>query len=206
MGSEASKPVQPPDDWEPQGARKEFEIISPVSDISNPSEMKGARHNRIRQQRLHHPNQNTGPGGNETSKRAGKDNVQKRLDERYDQDHPQQQQQHQKKQLHGKQQLHSFKNPQSNTRRISRTVTAELPPNVMKGGGIRSGKTQQDRKSTSSSSTDLPPPSSFYFPTNDENRLSTTNNRVAATAAAAAAAAGSNDGDGDGDATADANV
>lgn len=39
MGSEASKTVDPPDDWEPKGAVKSFEIISPVSDISNPSDI-----------------------------------------------------------------------------------------------------------------------------------------------------------------------
>jgi hypothetical protein len=39
MGAEASRPVQPPEDWEPEGARKAFEVISPVSDISNPSDI-----------------------------------------------------------------------------------------------------------------------------------------------------------------------
>jgi hypothetical protein len=39
MGSEASKPIDPPKDWEPKGASKSFQIISPVSDISNPSEI-----------------------------------------------------------------------------------------------------------------------------------------------------------------------
>jgi hypothetical protein len=40
MGGEASKAVSPPEDWEPKGASKSFKIISPVSDISNPSDIQ----------------------------------------------------------------------------------------------------------------------------------------------------------------------
>src|SRR6056300_168438 len=37
MGSETSKPVQPPEDWAKDG--DQFRIISPMSDISNPSDI-----------------------------------------------------------------------------------------------------------------------------------------------------------------------
>jgi len=37
MGTEASKPIGPPDEWEGRG--NEFQIISPVSDLSNPSDI-----------------------------------------------------------------------------------------------------------------------------------------------------------------------
>lgn len=46
MGSEESKPiVDPPEDWEPKGATKSFEIISPCSDLSNPSDFNRVRYN-----------------------------------------------------------------------------------------------------------------------------------------------------------------
>jgi hypothetical protein len=46
MGSEASKPVQPPEDWERNG--DQFRIISPMSDVSNPSEIHRAYHHERR--------------------------------------------------------------------------------------------------------------------------------------------------------------
>ncbi|KAL3912031.1 MAG: hypothetical protein SGILL_007046, partial [Bacillariaceae sp.] len=52
MGNEASRTVQPPEDWEPAGARKSFEVISPVSDISNPSDIHRFRHHRRSDKRM----------------------------------------------------------------------------------------------------------------------------------------------------------
>ncbi len=47
MGAEASKPmVKPPSDWDPPGAKKSFEVISPCSDLSNPSDFNRVRYNR----------------------------------------------------------------------------------------------------------------------------------------------------------------
>jgi len=47
MGSGESKAmVAPPKDWEPQGGTKSFEVISPCSDLSNPSEFNRVRYNR----------------------------------------------------------------------------------------------------------------------------------------------------------------
>ncbi|KAL3943454.1 MAG: hypothetical protein SGBAC_002465 [Bacillariaceae sp.] len=43
MGSETSKPVQPPEDWAKDG--DQFRIISPMSDVSNPSEINRHYHN-----------------------------------------------------------------------------------------------------------------------------------------------------------------
>eukprot|EP00526_Cylindrotheca_closterium_P002761 CAMPEP_0113620010 /NCGR_PEP_ID=MMETSP0017_2-20120614/10182_1 /TAXON_ID=2856 /ORGANISM="Cylindrotheca closterium" /LENGTH=1015 /DNA_ID=CAMNT_0000529637 /DNA_START=43 /DNA_END=3090 /DNA_ORIENTATION=+ /assembly_acc=CAM_ASM_000147 len=43
MGSETSKPVQPPEDWAKDG--DQFRIISPMSDISNPSEINRVYNN-----------------------------------------------------------------------------------------------------------------------------------------------------------------
>lgn len=46
MGSDASKPVQPPENWERNGDH--FRIISPMSDISNPSEINRVYHHQRR--------------------------------------------------------------------------------------------------------------------------------------------------------------
>lgn len=46
MGSETSKPVQPPDDWARDG--DQFRIISPMSDISNPSDINRVYNNAPR--------------------------------------------------------------------------------------------------------------------------------------------------------------
>ncbi|KAG7353409.1 hypothetical protein IV203_002764 [Nitzschia inconspicua] len=58
MGAETSKQVHPPEDWEPMGARKAFEVISPVSDISNPSDIHKLSHHRPRQLHLKGGNKN----------------------------------------------------------------------------------------------------------------------------------------------------
>ena len=50
MGTEASKPVAPPEEWIREG--NQFQIISPVSDISNPSDI-----HRIHRHRLQTANQ-----------------------------------------------------------------------------------------------------------------------------------------------------
>ena len=57
-GAGASKPmVEPPRDWEPQGGTKSFEVISPCSDLSNPSDFNRVRYNRnSRQYQLTHGN------------------------------------------------------------------------------------------------------------------------------------------------------
>jgi len=61
MGSEASKPVvNPPEDWEPKGATKSFEIISPCSDISNPSEFNRVRYHQHQYQYQHQDQQPCG--------------------------------------------------------------------------------------------------------------------------------------------------
>ena len=43
MGSEASKPLEPPAEWEARDHHK-FQIISPMSDLSNPSECRKVHH------------------------------------------------------------------------------------------------------------------------------------------------------------------
>jgi hypothetical protein len=49
MGSETSKPLQPPSDWERNG--DDFNIISPTSDISNPSDIHRVYHSSQKENR-----------------------------------------------------------------------------------------------------------------------------------------------------------
>ena len=62
MGNEASKPgVSPPEDWEPKGATRAFEMISPCSDISNPSDFNRVRYHQHQPQIYHNNNQPSSP-------------------------------------------------------------------------------------------------------------------------------------------------
>lgn len=140
MGIEASRPVQPPDDWEPEGARRSFEIISPVSDISNPSEMRGARHHRA-------------------AVTTARPTQAQRLDQRRGLE-----QQHRLEQK----QLQPLK-AVPNNRRVSRTITTSLPVKK-KSNDKKSHDDDRVIVRKSSSSTDLPAPTAFYFPTKETER------------------------------------